>query len=555
MSGVVVMASGVGDKDAGAALAPQLESRRERFRHEWWPKVRSALGQCEAIAERRREFGDLVVELWATPGLPVRIARSAQLGPDVQRCAVAALQDLARRLRGHLGEVAETGGIVSLGTIRPLLPSGQELLRPWLDASTAAAAGGARRRAALARRLPPDVRVGTAGCLDIAPTPYISGGVEAWLERYARPVDPLWLREARLPLLGEDSTSAHLVSIESGESFLITRTYFRRDGIATHTWASGTPRPRRLVAVMDRLCLVALDQAAIPAISAHLRRSGNCWVGEARDILVEPRFAFPRERTYRSVRSANDGRACAIDGAGRLTCCGRTTFEVGGAEAVVDFDVSPGTICTVRTGGQAGCAGLDDGRTTLTLPGTFTRVSSAINQACGLRSDGAAVCSASGIHAAPKGRRFRAVDARSSCGLDDGGGISCWSARDVTTFAGAQFSGLASAPDLTSSWACALDATGAPWCWDVAMVPARPRTEATAVRFATIDVAASQRCGVPRGSCAVQCWSGASPIPELGEDCLREISLGAPACGVSISGRVSCGGHPLWTAPTTPGRP
>jgi hypothetical protein len=213
----------------------------------------------------------------------------------------------------------------------------------------------------------------------------------------------------------------------------------------------------------------------------------------------------------------------------------------------VDVDASAGTVCTVDERGAAACHSLDTGRNTVTLPGVFSRVSSTLGQACGVRADGAVVCSGSGTHTAPQGR-FREVNARASCAITDAGAISCWSAGQATTVAAQGFSGLAADTRGATTVACALDRAGAPWCWDAADASGRPRQEPTAIRFSAVDVTASSRCGLVKDGCEVRCWSPATAAPALSGRCLRQISAEMPSCGVTAEGRAVCEGHPFWHA-------
>jgi hypothetical protein len=121
--------------------------------------VHPALQECDALATRRNEFGDLFVEFWPTDDRPVAVSGSKQLSADVRHCAASALKGLAREIKPHPGEVAETHGIAPIGRVRPLLPSWTDLLPAWPQAAARGGAGTARARQNLRRLLPPDVVV------------------------------------------------------------------------------------------------------------------------------------------------------------------------------------------------------------------------------------------------------------------------------------------------------------------------------------------------------------------------------------------------------------
>jgi hypothetical protein len=533
------------------ASGPRAYSARQRFQREWWVKVRPALQECDALATRRNEFGDLFIEFWPTDDRSVAVSGSKQLSADVRRCAASALKGLARELKPHIGEVAETHGIAPIGRVRPLLPLRADLLPAWLQA-TRGGAGSARARQTLRRLLPPDVVVDRTGCLQVAPTRRLGEGVDEWLKANTKPVHSLWLNEARIGAIPQDVTSAYVLTVD--RSYLVLRTFFPQMDLATETYAFGTADSRRAVPVAHRLCVDALGGDLLKSVSTAIGKAGSCWRGSPEEILVAPTFEFPRERSYKTVRTATDGRACALDVAGALTCCGRTTVAIGAGQTFVDIDTSAGNVCMVGAHGTTGCSSLDTGRSTVTLPGVFTRVSSALGQVCGVRTDGAVVCSASGVHTPPQGR-FTAVDARSSCASPDGGGISCWSGGRMTIVAERGFSNLASDARGATTVACALDRAGAPWCWNTSDVSARPSQEQTMLRFSAVDVTASGRCGLAKDGCDVRCWFPDGGAPALGGQCLRQISREMPSCGVTAEGRAVCEGHPLWRAAVAAGRP
>ena len=285
---VAPQADGRADNQAAHGASPRVQSRRQRFETQWWPRVRPLLSACDELANRDGVFGDAIVEFWPSSNLPLRVLPSPGLKGRVSACVTAKLSGLAAQLKGHLDEVEETGGVVSLGTVRPLLPDAQTLVPAWMAAIGSQPGSDRVARVRLARLLPRDVVLSPDGCLETFPTRSFGAAADAWLRREARPVDSFWLNEARLAMFGPDVTEAYVV-MTGGSSYLLRRTFFPREWLATQTEARGTPNFKRVVDVKHRICITAIDGATKASLRSEMDDHGKCSGGSVPDTLTAPR--------------------------------------------------------------------------------------------------------------------------------------------------------------------------------------------------------------------------------------------------------------------------
>ncbi len=285
---VAPQADGRADNQTDHGASPRVESRRQRFQTQWWPRVRPLLNACDDLANRDGVFGDAIVEFWPSSNLPLRVLPSPGLKGRVSACVTAKLSELATQLKRHLAEVEETGGVVSLGTVRPLLPDARTLVPVWVAAIGSHPGSDRAARVRLARLLPRDVVLSADGCLDIFPTRSFGAAGDAWLAREARPVDSFWLNEARLGVFGTDVTKAYVLTV-GGSPYLVRRTFFPREWLATQTEARGTPKFKRLVDVKHRVCITAIDGATQASLRSEMDDHGKCSGGSVPDTLTAPR--------------------------------------------------------------------------------------------------------------------------------------------------------------------------------------------------------------------------------------------------------------------------
>jgi hypothetical protein len=520
-------------------------SSRALFQTRWRQRGLPRLERCQLQARRRDAIGDMIVDFPFSRGRPsVRARGSQQLRGYTERCVAAALRPFARELAGEIGrQLEQMSEIVAFGTLRPLLPPPDVLLPLWRRATGAPPSSRDAARMLLEHALPSDVRLGADDCLVVTPTPMLAQAVGLWMQQNSEPVHPFWLRGGRLPGLGEETTSAYVLG--SGRSLLVLQTLFAQTGAAEKVFPLGTPHPyRRFVRPRNTLCLLSLDGEVATRLSREIEASGRCWRWPLGTVLVSPAFQFPRQTSVATVRSADDGAACALDEGGQLVCCGRTTFRAVPTEHYVQMDAGPRKVCAIDRAGLARCWSLNDGAVTDSLPGTFSRVSAAVNDVCGVRTDGSLACARSDSRVLPAGA-FREVNARSSCALRDDGTVHCWSAGLGVELALHGALELAAHATYASSTACALASEGLPSCWTIGS-PGRSLKQAeTSTRLQHIDVGVGAFCGIA-ADCRLQCWgeniSAMPPSPA----CFRDLSLGNPSCGVTLTGAARCWGSPFW---------
>jgi hypothetical protein len=257
--------------------------------NDWWLRHGLRLVQpCRESAEKQGIFGDVVVLFEVRRARPqVRTWASRQVGKALERCVSRALQPAAGDLFVRVGSVESMSKVVTLGTLRPLLPPADQLVPLWIEFAEATARTRPRAQARLAKALPADARPAARGCLEISPTPGISQAVGLWLTAHAARVHPSWMDEPRLSTFGQDVTGAWLV--EPHRSRLILQTLFGRQGVSEKTFALGTPRPYgRLVKVVHRLCLVDLADPASP-VAREMATLANCVVASPATALMGPR--------------------------------------------------------------------------------------------------------------------------------------------------------------------------------------------------------------------------------------------------------------------------
>ncbi len=201
--------------------------------------------------------------------------------------------------------------------------------------------------------------------------------------------------------------------------------------------------------------------------------------------------ALPAGVTYTQV-TANGSVLMALRSDGWVVRWGQNPnnwLTVPGLPAGVtytDVSVSLMNACALRSNGTAVCWGDDYNGVTnvpaLPAGSTYTTISTGLNTACAMRSDGVAVCWGSNAGTptpADPGVTYTQIAAGYAvCGLRSDSRVDCWGNdfyQQVSEApAGAGFIQI----DMTDISACALPATGDPFCWgnfpDWVTPPARP---------------------------------------------------------------------------------
>src|SRR4051812_369184 len=149
-----------------AAVSESRGSSRTLF-NEWWVhQALPLLKPCREAAEKQGVFGDVIVSFVVQRDRAlVRTWASRQVGKQLERCVSGALQRVAADMFVLIGARDSQDTVLTLGTLRPLLPAAQVLTPRWTAfAAATTPAARARSRALLARVLPPDVRPGAGAC-------------------------------------------------------------------------------------------------------------------------------------------------------------------------------------------------------------------------------------------------------------------------------------------------------------------------------------------------------------------------------------------------------
>jgi hypothetical protein len=290
----------------------------------------------------------------------------------------------------------------------------------------------------------------------------------------------------------------------------------------------------------ERICLAPFT----PRLADSLRRDtldrGRCWVGDLVDVLAHPRFGFPTDRHYTRVRTTDDGRACALDSEGRLTCCGVTNVSLDGR--FKDIDTAGVHLCLVEERGDIQCIDAGTSRRFLTMRGTFERVSASENGACGLRADGHIECAFPARQGSPvPSGAFREANASALCGIRDTGERSDGGEERLGTGAWPQIT----ARREGARTACALNGSGGTWCWSIAAPQSSFHQVQTARPLTRLASGLGSSCGLGR-DCEPECWEGPPILRRRWTSCPRDVAIGDPSCFISVAGDLRCDEPETW---------
>jgi hypothetical protein len=318
--------------------------------------------------------GDVVVELRGTTWSSSPSKSLGGAGPKIAACVKDAI---GKHLRGYTG--AGDSHTETIGTVRVVLPEASKVLAAW------------RRRARdeLARLLPPDHSLTKDLCIS-ADRKYAATAMMLWMPTAGPWVPRMW--EALLgKMLG--------------------------DAVNPVIW---DPAGGFITQGQRGLCYVPMDAAKQTQLRAQMDTLGSCWQGTFEDVLLHPHVAFPTTKKYMQV-STNHGRACALDIAGNVTCCGRTEPALPAAPTgLVSIATGFGFACGIDKKQAVRCWGAISAPPT----GTFKKISAEYQHACAVATDGTLACWGAGNYnvAKPPAGTFVDVAAAqfSTCGIRKG---------------------------------------------------------------------------------------------------------------------------------------
>jgi hypothetical protein len=446
---------------------------------------------CPKLAPESEVFGDVVVRF--TNATHFSVHASKALGPRFAACVKKAVQGSIAEGDSYPQDEYEGLGYprartlqYRFGTPRPNLPEPARLLPAWKAA--------AHGRAALRAMLPADVAVTNDGCLQPDGNA-IRAGVDLWIEKWTTPTVFKWWT---------------LFLPDSAPRFI-------EPNLLVVTRAS------------DGYCLLPLDAAREHEARKYIDDAGACWQGTTAEVLRAPRVAFPSDRRYRSVSIARD-RACAVDAAGAMICCGSPrpqappsgrykSVSVGRVYACAlrtddsvvcwsdpavpvlapfqdrytEVVAGEATVCARRRNGWFECRGRE-----LDVSGDVRQVSLGADGTCVLRRNGTLACAGYGDQAAAPTSAVAVDRNHVTCVLVDGGEVLCpqtghdgpWGSVSRERF---------KAIAATSWGGCGRRADDTIGCWGRVPGAVPPG------RFTALDSGDSHICGI-RDDGRIVCW-------------------------------------------------
>ena len=243
--------------------------------------------------------------------------------------------------------------------------------------------------------LPADVGVTNDGCLQ-PDGDAVRTGVDLWIDKWTKPAVLKWW-----PLFQPDS----------GPRFI---------------------EPNLLVVTRGSsgYCLLPVDAARDRELRARIDEMGTCWQGSTGDILRAPRVAFPTDRRYKSVSIARD-RACAVDAAGAMICCGSPRPETPPAGTFKSVSVGRVHACAVRTDDKVVCWS-DASAPALAPPllDRYTEVVVGEGSACARRLAGGFECRGLPVDVSGNVRQV-SLGADGTCVLRRNGALTCAGYGDI----------------------------------------------------------------------------------------------------------------------------
>ena len=353
-----------------------------------------------------RVYGDVIVAVNSTgASKPFEFDFSRSVTPALASCVRKRLTPVLKELLEHRRTVEyDVGTVIDLGTPPRASSLSARLMPLWRKATPHAPVSRSVRSL-----LPPDASFDADGCLSYRSTPGFADLFRQWLDRYAKPVDG-----DRHDLFLE---VLHVSNEDLGGAWI--------DDVGSLVWLTapgpsaddGTPDPRA------RLCRLRFEEGRAGPVTDAMEKAARCLADSPSAALVHPRFAFPPAR-YKRIVTLYRNAACALDGAGVVTCCGPGAHPFAPERRFTWIGASTTHLCAVETSGNAFCRDLESWAPEQIM-GRYARYEIHGARRCFVDSSGAAECSTSKTTPARAPGVFVDIDARGGCALANDGALFC----------------------------------------------------------------------------------------------------------------------------------
>jgi hypothetical protein len=276
------------------------------------------------------------------------------------------------------------------------------------------------------------------------------------------------------------------------------------------------------------------------ACAIDLEGALHCW---GRSPVPE----WPREGRRFVAVGLGFSHACALDEDGEVHCWGGTRYlqglSPGGQFSLIA--ASEWTLCAQRASGGVLCAGGESA--SIVTEESFEAIAVGIGHGCGLRASGELACW--GLNnegqASPPDHPFQSVRAggHSTCGIDVDGLMRCFGDNAYQTTEPVL------AVDVSESWLCVIDESGAPGCFVGGASSAPP------ARYRDIFVGEGRlACGLTDAG-DLACWTLVGSEPSIHTGPYTRAAVGDEhVCALDPTGQITCfdsGGEidPAWSPP------
>jgi hypothetical protein len=335
--------------------------------------IEEAAKPCKFRAQHQGRHGEAEVKISKSGALSVSRAPRSELTEVDEACITTVVRAVLGSERDWTaGYNHELVVHLALGKSPALFGPAPKLFAQWFAAMRSKPA---RKR--FIAQLPAEVALDNDDrCLSMPDRPLFTEGLDGWIADAGTPLSIYWqpdndpsLRHhgdliAGLTAHGNPKTHAYLVG---GDGLLLRN-------------------PPKADEREQSVCLLPLDQTLRQELQARVDRRATCWVGDLRDILLEPRTEFRANRPLKSV-AVGLTRTCALDARGVPVCCGERTDKDPPAGGLARIAVGTDFDCGINADGGLACWGYSPPARDTVMPGPYAQVVVAERNMCALRRD------------------------------------------------------------------------------------------------------------------------------------------------------------------------